>query len=178
MAYLTIRIKEVAGHSTEQLPEGSRLTVGRTSAADITIRHESVSREHCAFVLQDGAWYVEDCGSANGTRVNSDRIEGRTALQERDIIKIGKARITFHLGEPPQRRSANHDAAIALDDDGDSTPVRTMAAHDPAQAMPCAHCGTWFSIAHRLPAERIPCPRCDRQNTVPVLVLAEDGAGA
>ena len=62
MAYLTVRIKDVEGHSTEDLEEGKRLTVGRTSAASITIRHESVSREHCAFIFEDGVWYLEDCG--------------------------------------------------------------------------------------------------------------------
>ncbi|TVR43384.1 MAG: FHA domain-containing protein [Planctomycetota bacterium] len=175
MAYLTVRIKEVAGHSTERLPaDATRLTIGRTSQAEITIRHESVSREHCALIFSDGAWFLEDCGSANGTRLNNDRIAGRTALQERDIIKIGKARITFHVGDPGERRSPrssdHNDAAIALEEDGDNTPLRNMAPHDPPQAIPCAHCGTWFSIAHRLPGERIPCPRCDRQNTIPVLV--------
>lgn len=170
MAYITVRIKGVEGHSSERLEGGERLVVGRTSAASITIRHESISREHCAFVLEDEVWYIEDLGSANGTRVNGERISQRQLLNERDIIKIGKARLTFHAGQQRSRRDS--DAVIALDsaEAGDSAAIRQVLADDPAQAMPCAHCGAWFSIAHRLPEDRINCPRCERANTVPVLV--------
>ena len=176
MAYLTVRIRDIAGHSTELLEGGDRLTLGRTSAADITIRSDSISREHCVFICEDGIWYLEDSGSANGTRVNSEKIDQRVTLQERDIIKIGKARLTFHVGKPGKRRQSeggSNDAGIALDDGVSGTPVLRVLAGEPDQAMKCAECGTWFSIAHRLSGERIPCPRCDRQNTVPELIATE-----
>lgn len=179
MAYLTVRIKDVEGHSTELLQGGERLTVGRTSAASIKIRHESVSREHCAFVLIDDVWYLEDCGSANGTRVNTQKITERVTLQERDIIKIGKARLTFHVGEPGKGKAGKNTdkvAAIAIDDAQAGTPVRQSSEGDPIQAIPCVHCGTWFSVAHRLSAERMPCPRCDRQNTIPELLASSSSA--
>jgi predicted component of type VI protein secretion system len=175
MAYLTVRIKDVEGHSTERLEGSDRLTVGRTSAASVTIRHESVSREHCAFVLKDDVWYIEDCGSANGTRVNNKKLESRTTLQERDIIKIGKVRLTFHVdevGKTKKKQHSNRMAAIAIDDPVVGVPVRESNENDPSQAIQCEHCGTWFSVAHRLSADRMPCPRCDRQNTIPELIAS------
>ena len=103
MAYLTVRIKDIAGHSTELLEGGDRLTVGRSSAADITLRPDSISREHCVFICEDEVWYLEDNGSATWHQVNSDKTSGRVTPQERDIIKIGKARLTFHVGKPGSR---------------------------------------------------------------------------
>ena len=172
MAYLTVRIKETPGHSTEELPGSDRVTVGRASSAGITIKHDSISREHCVFIRSEDGWHVEDLGSANGTRVNNDRVSERRALKERDIIKIGKARLTFHRGRPKKNNAKD---GIAINNADDQS-VRQVAPGDPVQAMPCHHCGTWLSIAHRLPGDRMHCPRCDHANVVPVLILDDEPA--
>lgn len=162
MAYLTVRVKDQEGHSTEPL-EGERVSVGRASEAGLTIKHSSISREHCAFVLVDGAWHVEDLGSANGTLLNREKIAGRTALRERDIVKIGKARLTFHVGE--KRASVSEQAAIALDDldPSDAAPALRRGLGDPLEATRCLHCTAWLSTAHRLPGDRFDCPRCGKE---------------
>jgi pSer/pThr/pTyr-binding forkhead associated (FHA) protein len=167
MAYVTIRIKEVEGHTTADLLS-DRVVVGRSSSCGLPIRHDSISREHCAFVREGDAWFIEDLGSANGTKVNSERVSGRRRLEDRDIVKIGKARLTVHLGE---RRSTEAGAAIRLDastDDG--IPVRELQLGDPLGAINCRACHAWFSVAHRLPGERMACPRCGTEQTVPTLV--------
>ena len=68
-------------------------------------------------------------------------------------------------------------AAINLDDAQAGMAVRESSEGDPVQAIPCVHCGTWFSVAHRLSAERMPCPRCDRQNTIPELLTSSSADG-
>ncbi|TVR08305.1 MAG: FHA domain-containing protein [Planctomycetota bacterium] len=174
MAYLTVRIKETPGHTTEVLPSEERVTVGRASSASLTIKHDSISREHCAFIRSENGWSVEDLGSANGTRVNSTTISECTPLKERDIIKIGKARLTFHRGRPSKKKAGDE---IAINDADDQS-MRQVGPDDPSQAMPCHHCGTWLSISHRLPGDRIHCPRCDHSNVVPVLIIEEHAAEA
>lgn len=167
MAYVTIRLKGVEGHTKQDL-EGERLVLGRSSAAEISIKHTSISREHAAFVRDGDGWAVEDLGSSNGTWVNADRIAGRTPLKERDIVKAGQARLTFHLGARVDDGGGAGDGAIDIQlDDEPKAPVRAAGAEDPPEAAPCSACGAWFSIAHRLAGDVMECPRCGIANTVP-----------
>jgi predicted component of type VI protein secretion system len=176
MAYVTVRIKDVDGHSTEVL-EGDRVVVGRSSSAGLTIKHDSISREHCVFVKDGDNWFLEDLGSANGTRLNREKIEGRTALGERDIIRIGKARLTFHAGNKPRKDPTvgpGSGAAIELEAGAD-VPTVEASPGDPPEAMTCSHCGAWFSTAHRLPGDKMYCPRCERSNIIPKPALVPTG---
>ena len=54
--------------------DGERLVVGRQAGCEIIIDARKVSREHAAFIFRNGRWYVEDLGSANGTRVNGNKL--------------------------------------------------------------------------------------------------------
>ena len=81
------------------------------------------------------------------------------------MVKAGPARCTFHRGSIP---TADEEPAA---DAEDSAPTRTRGAEDPLDALPCeGGCGRWFSIAHRLPGERMACPFCQKKHTVPTLI--------
>ena len=173
MAYLTLRIKDTDGHSFTELSK-DRMVAGRSSRTEIPIKHTSISREHCALVRENNVWFVEDLGSSNGTWVNKDKIVGRVLLKERDIVKIGRARLTFHAGV---RDAAGEEAAVdlSLDDDPNDSPrgpTRVAGVDDPPEAMPCQHCGAWFSFAHRLAGDAMDCPRCTKTNTIPSMAIA------
>lgn len=168
MAFVTIRMKGEEGHSRSDLGK-DRIVVGRSSKSDVPIRHTSLSREHCAFVREGGVWLVEDLGSQNGTWVNKTRVEGRIALKERDIVKAGQVRLTFHEGDRGLPEAA---VDLALDDDDDAAaPSATRGADDPPEAAACVQCGAWYSFAHRMAGERMPCPRCGHANTIPDMSL-------
>lgn len=177
MAFLTVRIKGTEGYTRSVLGK-DRMVLGRASATDLPIKHTSISREHCAFVREQGPpgsgeaerWLVEDLGSSNGTWVGKVKVSGRHPLHEKDVVKVGHARLTFHAGEPGS--TEKHDgAAQAADDEGDAEPGETRArgAGDPPEAIACGSCGGWFSIAHRLAGETMPCPRCGHAAKIPVL---------
>jgi len=174
MAFLTIRIKGAEGYTRSALSK-DRIVLGRASATDIPIKHTSISREHCAFVREGEKWYVEDLGSSNGTWVAKSKVEGRTLVAERDIVKIGHARLTFHSEDLSK---AQAEVAIDLKDDDDPDALKLdepkdekkRAANEPSEAITCSACGGWFSIAHRLSGEQMPCPRCGQAMTIPVLV--------
>jgi pSer/pThr/pTyr-binding forkhead associated (FHA) protein len=150
MAFLTIRIAERPGHERVALTN-ERTIIGRASACTIPIKLTSVSREHCAIFREGDDWTVEDLGSANGTLVAGERLAGRRVLHERDVIRIGKARLTFHTGDlaKAERKKIEHDPLA------------------PPEAMRCGGCGTWLSTAHHLPDDSIACPRCQHANAVP-----------
>jgi hypothetical protein len=169
MAYVTIRIKGVEGYTRTALSK-DRMVLGRASSNDLTVKHTSISREHCAFQREGETWYIEDLGSANGTWVGKVKVNGRSALAEKNVVKAGHARLTFHAGALGAAEAAVELGGGGDDDDGQpSGPVRARAANEPPEAIACEACGAWFSIAHRLAGDTMPCPRCGAAARIPVL---------
>jgi hypothetical protein len=69
-----------------------RISVGRARNKDIVLRHQSVSKFHCWFELDDsGGFYVTDAGSKNSTKVNLNVLPARerTRVEPRDVICFG-----------------------------------------------------------------------------------------
>ncbi len=92
----------------------SRMTLGRSSQADIRFADDGVSRQHAAVEIEDEDVVIEDLGSRNGTFVNDESIT-RKALKDGDKIRIGQTSIlkfTYHdnLEESFQRHL--YDAAL------------------------------------------------------------------
>ena len=77
------------------VPSGERTTVGRSPDCDIFLDDVTVSRKHAILVQRDGAYWIEDQGSLNGTYVNRRRIEEATKLGSGDELQIGKYRLSF-----------------------------------------------------------------------------------
>jgi pSer/pThr/pTyr-binding forkhead associated (FHA) protein len=74
-----------------------RITVGRGEEADLTIAWDrAISRRHAILEWTPKGWSVLDDGqSLNGTLVNGDRIRGRRALVDCDLIQVGETAIAF-----------------------------------------------------------------------------------
>lgn len=72
-----------------------RTTIGRRSHNDVVIDNLAVSGEHAVMVVTPKEIYLEDLGSTNGTTVNGQPIK-RQALQNGDIVEIGKYKLRFH----------------------------------------------------------------------------------
>ncbi len=85
------------GTIAKELPEGGKVTVGRSRSCDLTIDHGSVSREHVAFHAGRPV-EVEDLGSTNGTSVGGVRIpkETRIAVERGQVVVIGAAVLVVH----------------------------------------------------------------------------------
>jgi diguanylate cyclase (GGDEF)-like protein len=69
-----------------------RTVIGRGQTADIRIFEESISREHCEILLQDGKAILRDLGSMNGTYCRGARID-RHELAEGDKILVGSGKV-------------------------------------------------------------------------------------
>lgn len=76
------------GHRFAVPEEGLRL--GRSSSCEITIADPALSRNHCLFELRDGAVWVTDLASANGTFVNEEQLGADSrCLKDGDIVVAG-----------------------------------------------------------------------------------------
>ena len=65
------------------------IVIGRNAENDIVIENLAVSKMHARIVEQDGAYYIEDLNSTNGTYLNKIRITKKD-LKNNDIIIVGK----------------------------------------------------------------------------------------
>ena len=62
------------------------MSIGRRPDADIFLDDVTVSRDHALLVRRGDDYYLDDCGSLNGTYVNRRRMESsawRTATSSR-----------------------------------------------------------------------------------------------
>ena len=72
----------------------SEISIGRSATSDIYLRDARVSRSHTRLECGVNGCFVEDLGSANGTRVNGARVQ-RARLRPGDVISIGGATFRF-----------------------------------------------------------------------------------
>jgi pSer/pThr/pTyr-binding forkhead associated (FHA) protein len=74
--------------------DGERMTIGRRPDSAIFLDDITVSRDHALLVRRGSDWYLDDCGSLNGTYVNRERIDSRR-LEDGDELQVGKYKLTF-----------------------------------------------------------------------------------
>jgi pSer/pThr/pTyr-binding forkhead associated (FHA) protein len=104
----------VTGRIWLTLPDGAeqqlaeRLTIGRDAENDLVLPVTTVSRRHAVLTAHEGRWSIEDCGSANGTYLNGNRLPPGRPLPVRhaDRIQIGSETLLFSFpaeAEDPDR---------------------------------------------------------------------------
>lgn len=88
-------IRSGGGRVGESFPvSGEKMSVGRRPDADVFLDDVTVSRDHALLVRRGDEYYLDDCGSLNGTYVNRSRIESHR-LEDGDELQIGKYKLTF-----------------------------------------------------------------------------------
>lgn len=73
------------------------MTLGRSASNTIVVDDEFASAEHARIELREGRWWLEDCGSRNGTALNGEPVKSRALLADGDIIGIGRSRYVISL---------------------------------------------------------------------------------
>ncbi|MFT3709992.1 MAG: FHA domain-containing protein [Archangium sp.] len=69
--------------------------IGRTAECDVILYEAGVSRKHARVFSEATAFFIEDLGSSNGTRVNGTAITGKQALKDGDSIGMGPVVFNF-----------------------------------------------------------------------------------
>ena len=85
----------------------NEIVIGRNAENDIVIENLAVSKKHARIVKQDGAYYVEDLNSTNGTYLNKIRITKKD-LKNNDIIIIGKHSLEIYFEKKGDINTTRH----------------------------------------------------------------------
>lgn len=76
------------------------MTLGRIKGNTVTVDDPKASRKHLRLYKEEGAYYIEDLKSANGTYLNEVKIT-KTRIAYGDRIRIGRTVFVF-LADPEQ----------------------------------------------------------------------------
>jgi adenylate cyclase len=121
--------------------------VGRGPAVGVRLEDAGVSREHASLRRKDGAWWVMDMGSANGTFVNGLPVAANTRIKDGDEVSFGPARYVFR--DPVSR------VQMVADDHMEMTIVARPSAAVAKVTMLVADVIGFSELSTRLPPEQI-----------------------
>ncbi|TSB22078.1 FHA domain-containing protein [Streptomyces benahoarensis] len=129
------RLRVVSGPDAGgvHLLHGGQIRVGRSADADVPLDDPDVSRMHCAVTVEpDGAVFVADLRSTNGTTVDGTEISGGPArLGPGALLRVGESAL---LLQPP---AGAPDPALATTPDGEGQlRLRPGAPSGPAGSAP------------------------------------------
>lgn len=71
------------------------MSIGRTSDNDIVLYDPGVSRKHARLFEKGGKYFAEDCGSANGTKLNGEPLQVAKELKNGDSVAVGPVVFAF-----------------------------------------------------------------------------------
>jgi len=106
------------------LKEGPENRIGRGLDCSIVLSDPSSSRVHAVIIHREGAWWVRDAESSNGTYVNGQKVD-EAQLAEGCSLKTGATEFTFHQSgtapaelasaDPTLTQTIIHDAPVQPD---------------------------------------------------------------
>lgn len=92
MPSLTVIQGALAGRTFEFRGEA---VIGRSRTSDVLVEEETVSRRHARLGHDTTGWWIEDLGSANGSRINGQRLTSGVGIKDGDRIVLGKLELVF-----------------------------------------------------------------------------------
>ena len=69
--------------------------IGRGKENDIQIMDKYISTQHSKLTMDEGAYFLEDLGSVNGTYLNNVKIQDVVEVKNGDRIGIGQVEFLF-----------------------------------------------------------------------------------
>jgi len=79
---------------------GDTVTIGRSSANDIQLSTEYISRQHAVLRSTDDGYRLEDQGSRNGIMVNGQMVRSQR-LRDGDEMVLGETTFRYEAASPP-----------------------------------------------------------------------------
>jgi adenylate cyclase len=106
------------------------VSIGRSKNNDISLRDNTVSRNHVRIMLTKEGYLLTDLGSYNGTEVNKRPIQS-IVLKHDDRIKIGTTKMTFLAQEePPESLADSVEITLETDAEKDDQEIVESSPED------------------------------------------------
>ena len=122
---------QTADGSKERFPLSKpRVTIGRARSSDVFLPDQWLSRHHAAIEQRNGAYYILDLGSKNGTLLNGDRVSGDRRLRDGDIITLGEHVLIFSLDDELDERPPEGTRVFSAKELSD---IKTKPSIDPEE---------------------------------------------
>jgi len=102
---MSLHVVTTDGSPFDHALDGESFVIGRSSKADLTIPDRSMSRMHARIYQDQGAWFVEDLGSRNGTLLGGRPVERPVRLGHSSVIQVGSTSITLREATRPAESS-------------------------------------------------------------------------
>ncbi|PCJ41172.1 MAG: FHA domain-containing protein [SAR86 cluster bacterium] len=90
------------------------LVIGRSLDCDLTIISPQISRKHAQLTLNNDLLSVEDLGSANGTMINGESVEGVQLLHNEDKLQFQEIMFQINRNYNKERNSNTAENATVL----------------------------------------------------------------
>jgi hypothetical protein len=84
-----LKVIEPENYRGQTYDLSDEITVGRANGCAVHVEDAYTSNLHARVFRRDGAIWVEDLGSTNGTWVNAEKINGPTRLGRGDLLQVG-----------------------------------------------------------------------------------------
>jgi hypothetical protein len=86
----SVVVRTENGKKAGSHPLKDQLQIGRAEACHVRLDDRYSSQFHARLYPKNGAWYLEDLGSTNGTYLNRKRLQGTAEVHAGDQIRIGR----------------------------------------------------------------------------------------
>jgi len=80
--------------------------MGREGNVEVTVKDDSVSRQHAKISQRDGHYEIEDMGSTNGTYVAGALVSGRVRLIDGVRVQLGNTIFRFGMQDEVERAAS------------------------------------------------------------------------
>jgi pSer/pThr/pTyr-binding forkhead associated (FHA) protein len=84
--------------SVQQNFNQPEILLGRDTHCDVPLSDETVSVRHARLSFHHGQWWLEDLGSTNGTRLNTERVTIPTVVIGGDQVECGAVQLSLNIG--------------------------------------------------------------------------------
>lgn len=130
-----LRVTRGAAEGEEYSFDG-QARLGRTADNDVVVRDGAASRSHARVFEKGGRTFVEDLGSANGTRLNDAPVKQPKEVKTGDEIVIGDTVFEIELALEETQLPAPSSTMDEGVDDADATQLPARSAPPPRKAAP------------------------------------------
>jgi pSer/pThr/pTyr-binding forkhead associated (FHA) protein len=87
--------------------------IGRGPHNDVALQDESVSDSHAKILRRDGAWWLADLASTNGSYVGGRRVQGEQQLAGAPDVRFGSVKMMFKPAQGSAETDGTGTRAIA-----------------------------------------------------------------